>query len=109
MKNGSARKTEDHALERLHGLACGLERTGDKSPLIIHGVAYPRKCPNVKTGADMTPYIPKYVSTWLINWALVSNSPPPRNPNDDEEEEEEEDEEDEDQDEEPPVVREPDE
>ena len=55
----------------------------------------------------MTPHIPKYVSTWLINWTLVSNSPP-RDPNDDEEEDEE-DEEDEDEDEEPPVVREPDE
>ena len=55
----------------------------------------------------MNPHIPEYVSTWLINWTLVSNALPPRNPNDDEEEDEE-DEEDEDQDEEPPVVREPD-
>ena len=60
----------------------------------------------------MTPHIPANVSSWLVNWRLVSNSPPPRDPNDDdeeEEEEEEEDEEDEDQDKEPPLVREPDE
>ena len=60
----------------------------------------------------MTPHIPANVSSWLVNWRLVSNSPPPRDPNDDDEEEEEEedeDEEDEDQDKEPPLVREPDE
>jgi hypothetical protein len=58
----------------------------------------------------MTPHIPDNVSTWLVNWTLVSNSPPPRDPNDDDDEEQEdEDEEDEDQDKEPPVVREPDE
>jgi hypothetical protein len=57
----------------------------------------------------MTPRIPENVSTWLVNWTLVSNSPPPRDPNDDDDDEDEEDEEDEDQDEEPPVVREPDE
>jgi hypothetical protein len=60
----------------------------------------------------MTPHIPENVSTWLVNWTLVSNSPPPRDPNDDDdddEEQEDEDEEDEDQDKEPPVVREPDE
>jgi hypothetical protein len=55
----------------------------------------------------MTPHIPENVSTWSVNWTLVSISPP-RDPNDDDEEEEE-DQEDEDQDEEPPVVREPDE
>ena len=59
----------------------------------------------------MTPHIPENVSTWLVNWTPVSNSPPPRDPNDDDddEEQEDEDEEDEDQDKEPPVVREPDE
>jgi hypothetical protein len=57
----------------------------------------------------MTPRIPENVSTGLVNWTLVSNSPPPRDPNDDDDDEDEEDEEDEDQDEEPPVVREPDE
>jgi hypothetical protein len=60
----------------------------------------------------MTPHIPENVSIWLVNWTLVSNSPPPRDPNDDdddEEQEDEEDEEDEHQDKEPPVVREPDE
>ena len=56
----------------------------------------------------MTPRIPESVSTRLVNWTLVSNSPP-RDPNDDDDDEVEEDEEDEDQDEEPPVVREPDE
>ena len=56
----------------------------------------------------MTPRIPENVSTWLVNWTLVSNSPP-REPNDNDDDEDEEDEEDEDQDEEPPVVREPDE
>jgi hypothetical protein len=56
----------------------------------------------------MTPHIPENVSTWLVNWTLVPNSPPRRDPNDDEEEDEE-DEEDEDQDKEPPVVREPEE
>ena len=58
----------------------------------------------------MTPHIPENVSSWLVNWTLVSNSPPPRDPDDEgDEEEDEEDEEGEDQDEEPPVVREPDE
>lgn len=56
----------------------------------------------------MSPHIPKYFSTWLIDWTLVSDSAPPREPNDDEEEGEE-DEEDKDQHEEPPVIREPDE
>jgi len=58
----------------------------------------------------MTPHILENVSTWSVNWALVSYLPSPRDPNDDDDEEEgEEDEEDEDQDKEPPVVREPDE
>ena len=50
----------------------------------------------------MTPRIPEDVSTWLVNWDLIRNSPPPRDPDDGDE-----DEEDEDQDEEPAVVREP--
>jgi hypothetical protein len=57
----------------------------------------------------MTLRIPENVSTWLVNWTLVGNSPPPRDPNDNDDDEDEEDEEDEDQEEEPPVVREPDE
>jgi hypothetical protein len=57
----------------------------------------------------MTLRIPEDVSTWLVDWTLIRNSPPPRDPNDDDDNEDEEDEEDEDQDEEPPVVREPDE
>ena len=63
------------------------------------------------TGADMTPRIPENVSTWLVEWSLVTimaNTMPPRDPNDDDDEEEEdEDEEDDEQDDEPPVVREP--
>jgi hypothetical protein len=57
------------------------------------------------------PRIPENVSTWLVDWTLVTvmaNTMPPRNPNDDDDEDEE-DEEDEDRHEEPPVVREPDE
>jgi hypothetical protein len=57
----------------------------------------------------MTLRIPEDVSTWLVDWTLIRNSPPPRDPNDDDDNEDEENEEDEDQDEEPPVVREPDE
>jgi hypothetical protein len=54
----------------------------------------------------MTP--PKSISTWLVDWRLVTiigDVLPPRDPNDDDEEEE--DEEDEDEEEEPPVIREP--
>jgi hypothetical protein len=56
----------------------------------------------------MTPHIPEIVSTWLVNWGLISNRPPPRHPNDDDDEDEE-GKEDEDHDEEPAVIREPDE
>jgi hypothetical protein len=56
----------------------------------------------------MTPNIPEKFPPQLVNWTLVSHSPP-RDPDDDDEDEDEEDEEDENQDEEPPVVREPDE
>ena len=51
------------------------------------------------------------VSTWLVDWRLVSimgNTMPPRGPNDDEDEEDEEDE-DEERHDDPAVVREPDE
>jgi hypothetical protein len=57
----------------------------------------------------MTLCIPENVSTRLVSWSLVSNTPPPRDPNDDNDDEDEEDEEDEDRHEEPAVVREPDE
>jgi len=61
----------------------------------------------------MTPPILENISSWLVDWSLVTimdNAPPPRDPNDDDDEDEgEEDEEGEDQDEELPVVREPDE
>ena len=59
----------------------------------------------------MTPHIPENISTWLVDWSLVTimgNTMPPRDPNDDEDEDEE-DEEDEDRHEEPAVIREPDE
>ena len=61
----------------------------------------------------MTPLILENISTWLVDWSLVTimgNTTLPRDPNDDDDEDEgEEDEENEDQDEELPVVREPDE
>jgi hypothetical protein len=57
----------------------------------------------------MTPHIPEIVSTWLVNWSLISNRPPPRDPNDDDDAEDEEDEENEDREDEPAVIREPDE
>ncbi len=59
----------------------------------------------------MTPRIPENISSWLVDWSLVTiigNTTPPRDPNDDDDEDEE-DEEDEDRHEEPAVVREPDE
>ncbi len=58
----------------------------------------------------MTPRIPENISSWLVDWSLVTiigNTTPPRDPNDDDDEDEE-DEEDEDRHEDP-VVREPDE
>jgi hypothetical protein len=67
---------------------------------------------HIQTGADMSPRIPENISTWLVDWRLVTvtdNTMPPRDPNNDDDEDEEEDEEDEDGNEEPPVVREPDE
>jgi hypothetical protein len=57
----------------------------------------------------MTPRIPENISSWLVDWSLVTiigNTTPPRDPNDDDDEDEE-DEEDEDRHEEPAVVREP--
>jgi hypothetical protein len=82
-----------------------------------------------QTGADMTPRILDDISTWFVDWSLITimgNTMPPRDPDDDDDEDEEdgqdeedgengegegdgedeEDEEDEDQHEEPPVVRE---
>jgi hypothetical protein len=64
----------------------------------------------------MTPRIPENLSTWLVDWSLVtimSNTIPPRDPNDDDDDEDDDDEDDnedeEDQPDKPPVVREPDE
>ena len=58
----------------------------------------------------MTPHIPENISTWLVDWSLVTimgNTMPPRDPNDDEDEDEADQEEEERQDD-PAVVREPD-
>jgi hypothetical protein len=58
----------------------------------------------------MTSCIPENVSTWLVDWRIVTlmgNTMPPRDPSEDDDEDEE-DEEDEDRHEEPAVVREPD-
>ena len=58
----------------------------------------------------MTPRIPENISTWLVDWSLVTiigNRMPPRDPSEDDDEDEE-DEEDEDRDDEPAVAREPD-
>jgi hypothetical protein len=60
----------------------------------------------------MTPRIPENVSTWLVDFGLVTimgDMLPPRDPNDDDDEEDEEDEDDEDEEEEPAVIREPEE
>jgi hypothetical protein len=63
-------------------------------------------CVRELTGADMTRCIPENVSTWLVDWSLITgNTMPPRDPDDDDDEEEEEDE----PDDESPVIREPDE
>jgi hypothetical protein len=59
----------------------------------------------------MTPNILENISTWLVDWSLVTimgNTTPPRDPNDDDDEDEE-DEAEEGRHEEPAVVREPDE
>jgi hypothetical protein len=61
----------------------------------------------------MTAPIPENVSTWLVDWSVVTimgNTMPPRDPNDDDDDEENEEGEAEPDDElEPAVVREPDE
>jgi hypothetical protein len=59
----------------------------------------------------MTARIPENVSTWLVDWNIVTtmgNTMPPRDPNDDDDDDTE-DEEGEDDDLEPAAVREPDE
>jgi hypothetical protein len=61
----------------------------------------------------MTARIPENVSTWLVNWTIVTimgNATTPRDPNDDDDDAEDEDGDAESDDErEPAVVREPDE
>jgi len=56
----------------------------------------------------MTPLILENISTWLVDWSLVTimGNTPPRDPNDDDDEEEEA-ERDEDEEEQPAVIREP--
>jgi len=80
-------------------------------------MARARQCcamPQHPSEADMTPRIPENVSIWLVNWSLISNTPPPRDPNDDNDEDDEDDErhderhDEDDEDDEPAVVREPD-
>ena len=67
----------------------------------------------------MTPHIHENISTWFVDWSLVTiidNTLPPRDPNDDDNEDDEDDEDDErhdeddedDEDDEPAVIREPD-
>ena len=74
----------------------------------------------------MTPNILENISTWLVDWSLItimSNTPPPPDPNDENDEDDEDDKDDKDDDEddendenddderqdEPAIVREPDE
>jgi hypothetical protein len=64
------------------------------------------------TGADITTRILENVSTWLVDWSIVTimgNTMPPRDPNDYDDEEEEGEDAEPDDDLQPAVVREPDE
>ena len=60
----------------------------------------------------MTARIPENVSTWLVDWSIVTimdNTMPPRDPDDDDDVEDEDGDAEPDEDLEPAVVREPDE
>ena len=60
----------------------------------------------------MTARIPENVSTWLVDWRIITipgNTMPPRDPNDDDDDDAEDEDGDTEPDEEPAVVREPDE
>jgi hypothetical protein len=60
----------------------------------------------------MTARIPENVSTWLVDWSIVTikgNTMPPRDPDDDDDAEDEDGDAEADEDVEPAVVREPDE
>jgi hypothetical protein len=62
----------------------------------------------------MTARIPENISTWLVDWSIVTiidNTMPPRDPNDDDDEDDEDEDGDAEPDDElePAVVREPDE
>ena len=59
----------------------------------------------------MTAHIPEHVSTWLVDWSVLTmmdNTMPPRDPKDDDDEEDEDDVEPDDE-LDPAVIREPDE
>jgi hypothetical protein len=53
--------------------------------------------------------MPKNVSTWLVDWSIVTNTMPPQDPNDDDDVEDEDRNAEPDDDREPAVIREPDE
>jgi hypothetical protein len=60
----------------------------------------------------MTARVPENVSTWLVDWSILTimgNTKPPRDPKDDDDTEDEEDDAEPDDDLDPAVVREPDE
>jgi hypothetical protein len=61
----------------------------------------------------MSQRIPENVSSWSVDWSLVTimwaTRCPPRNPNDDDDDDDDDDDYDESDDDEPAVVREPDE
>jgi hypothetical protein len=66
---------------------------------------------DIQTGADMTPRIPENISSWLVDWSLVTimgNTTPPRDPNDDEDDDDAAEDDGDDEDD-PAVIREPDE
>jgi hypothetical protein len=69
------------------------------------------ECRDIQQEADMTPRIPEYVSSSLVDWSFVTimgSMMPPRDPNDDDDAEDEDG--DADPDElDPAVIREPDE
>jgi hypothetical protein len=53
--------------------------------------------------------MPKNVSTWLVDWSIVTNTMPPQDPDDDDDVEDEDRNAEPDDDREPAVIREPDE
>jgi hypothetical protein len=58
-----------------------------------------RKCRDTQTGGNMTPNILENISTWLVDWSLVTimgDTTPPRDPNDENDEDDEDDKDDKD-------------